>query len=54
MNLIGKFRKMRLFISKAVRIGGVLEGLNLSDDDLVLDKNRRNKMLASLDDSKDW
>jgi addiction module RelB/DinJ family antitoxin len=45
---------VRMFVSKIARTGRVPLELNANDDDLVLDKNRRNKLLASLDDSEGW
>jgi addiction module RelB/DinJ family antitoxin len=45
---------VRIFVSKIARSGRVPLELDLNNDDLVLDKERRNKLLASLDDSEGW
>ncbi len=45
---------VRIFVTKIAQTGRVPLDLNSQDDDLVLDKKRRNKLLASLDDSKGW
>ncbi len=44
---------VRIFVTKIAQTGRVPLELNASDD-LVLDKKRRNKLLASLDDSQGW
>jgi addiction module RelB/DinJ family antitoxin len=45
---------VRIFVTKIAQTGQVPLELNAGDDDLVLDKKRRNKLLASLDDSQGW
>jgi addiction module RelB/DinJ family antitoxin len=44
---------VRIFVTKIAQTGRVPLELN-TDDDLVLDKKRRNRLLASLDDSQGW
>ena len=45
---------VRIFVTKIAQSGRVPLELNAYDDGLVLDKKRRNKLLASLDDSQGW
>ena len=45
---------VRIFVTKIAQTGRVPLELNTNDNDLVLDKKRRNKLLASLDDSEGW
>lgn len=45
---------VRVFIAKIASTGRVPLELDPKYDDLVLDKHRRNKLLASLDDSEGW
>jgi antitoxin component of RelBE/YafQ-DinJ toxin-antitoxin module len=45
---------VRIFVAKIAQTGRVPLELDPKYDDLVLDKNRRNKLLASLDDSEGW
>jgi addiction module RelB/DinJ family antitoxin len=45
---------VRIFVTKIAQTGRVPLELNTNDNDLVLDRKRRNKLLASLDDSQGW
>ena len=45
---------VRIFVKKIAETGRIPLELDSNYDDLVLDKTRRNKLLASLDDSEGW
>jgi addiction module RelB/DinJ family antitoxin len=45
---------VRIFVAKIAATGRIPLELDPNYDDLVLDKTRRNKLLASLDDSEGW
>ena len=45
---------VRIFVTKIAETGRIPLELDSNYDDLVLDKERRNKLLASLDDSEGW
>ena len=45
---------VRIFVSEIARTGKVPVRLNISNDDNLLDVQRRNKIWSELDDTKNW
>jgi antitoxin component of RelBE/YafQ-DinJ toxin-antitoxin module len=44
----------RVFVAEIARTGRVPVSLNISEDDNLTDRRRRNKIWSDLDDTQDW